>query len=240
MADLISTPGGQIHKRNQMYRDDGDGSHSEARAAYIWIYDTALLSWRKATPADMGGAVTQGTSPWVISFVAPQHVIVDSGAIAATLAAETVKVIGTVNQGTSPWVTQDGRLPSALGQAVMSSSLPVVLASNQSSIPVAATLSAGSAAIGTVGTTSAAVSVGQQTSNTSAVQLSAGSNVPTNGIIVEALKANAAPVYIGGSGVLTTTGFELQAGQAVSFTCNLNTLYVIGANNTDKVCWNVV
>jgi hypothetical protein len=35
--------------------------------------------------------VTQGTSPWVISFNAPQHVIVDSGTISVT-------------QGTSPWV----------------------------------------------------------------------------------------------------------------------------------------
>jgi hypothetical protein len=36
-------------------------------------------------------AVTQSTSPWVISFTAPQHVIVDSGSISVT-------------QGTSPWV----------------------------------------------------------------------------------------------------------------------------------------
>jgi hypothetical protein len=35
--------------------------------------------------------VTQGTSPWVISFTAPQHVIVDSGSVSVT-------------QGTSPWV----------------------------------------------------------------------------------------------------------------------------------------
>lgn len=35
--------------------------------------------------------VTQGTSPWVISFTAPQHIIVDSGSISVT-------------QGTSPWV----------------------------------------------------------------------------------------------------------------------------------------
>lgn len=36
-------------------------------------------------------SVTQGTSPWVISFNAPQHIIVDSGSLSAT-------------QGTSPWV----------------------------------------------------------------------------------------------------------------------------------------
>jgi hypothetical protein len=91
-----------------------------------------------------------------------------------------------------------------------------------------------------VGTATAAVNVGQQTSNTSAVQLSSSSTVPTNGIIVEALAGNAAVVYIGGSGVTTSTGFQLSAGQSISFTCNLNTLYVIGSNNTDKVCWTVV
>lgn len=42
-------------------------------------------------------AVTQSTSPWVVS---------NGGtfAVQATLAAETTKVIGTINQGTSPWV----------------------------------------------------------------------------------------------------------------------------------------
>src|ERR1035437_180915 len=47
-----------------------------------------------------GGAVTQGTSPWVV---------------AATLAAETTKVVGTVNQGTSPWITQSTSVPSTSG-----------------------------------------------------------------------------------------------------------------------------
>ena len=92
---------------------------------------------------------------------------------------------------------------------------------------------------GSVGTASAVVNVGQQTSNTSAVQLSASSTVPTNGIVIEALIANAAVVYIGGSGVTTSTGFQLSPGQSLTLTCNLNTIYVIGSNATDKVCWSV-
>ena len=90
-----------------------------------------------------------------------------------------------------------------------------------------------------VGTASAVVNVGQQTSNTSAVQLSASSTIPTNGIVIEALIANAAVVYIGGSGVTTSTGFQLSPGQSLTLTCNLNTIYVIGSNATDKVCWSV-
>ena len=93
---------------------------------------------------------------------------------------------------------------------------------------------------GLVGTTSAVINVNQKTVSTTAVQLSVTSTVPTNGIIVQALSTNAASIFVGGSGVTTSTGFELVAGQAMSFTCNLNTLYIISASSTtDKVCYNV-
>jgi hypothetical protein len=83
--------------------------------------------------------------------------------------------------------------------------------------------------------------VGQTTSNTSAIQLTASSIPAFNGMLIQAISTNAASVFIGGSGVTTSTGFELQAGQAVPFTAaNINLLYVIGSNNTDKVCWNVL
>lgn len=68
----------------------------------------------------------------------------------ATLTAETTKVIGTVNQGTSPWVVNDPGLPDTLGQKTMANSTGVVLASDQASIPVAATLAASSAVVGHV------------------------------------------------------------------------------------------
>lgn len=119
-------------------------------------------------------------------------------------------------------------LQLASGQATAANSIPITIASDQG-------------AIGSVGTTSASVSVGQTTSNTSAVQLNSSSTPSTNGILVQALSANAASVYIGGSGVTTSTGFELQPGQAVAFSAsNITALYVIGANNTDGVCWNVL
>lgn len=55
-------------------------------------------------------SATQGTSPWVvsgaISFTAPQHVIVDSGAVtvSGTVAVSSVGGTVSVTQGTSPWV----------------------------------------------------------------------------------------------------------------------------------------
>lgn len=108
---------------------------------------------------------------------------------------------------------------------------------NLSSLPA---LAAGTNAIGTVGTTPGAVNVNQKTVNTTAVQLSASATTPTNGITVQALSTNSASVFVGGSGVTTSTGFELQAGQSVAFTCVLNTLYIISvASTTDGVCYNV-
>lgn len=93
---------------------------------------------------------------------------------------------------------------------------------------------------GTVGTTSAVINVGQQTVSTTAVQVSASSTVPTNGIIIQALSTNAGSIFVGGSGVTTSTGFELVAGQAMSFTCNLNTIFIRSASSTtDKICYNV-
>lgn len=92
----------------------------------------------------------------------------------------------------------------------------------------------------TVGTTSAVVNVGQQTVNTSAVQISTSSVIPTNGILIRALSTNSASIFVGDSGVTTSTGFELVAGETTSFTCDLSTLYIISvASTTDKICWNV-
>jgi hypothetical protein len=129
----------------------------------------------------------------------------------------------TSNVNVAKW----GGTSTSLGQKVMASSVPVAISSDQSGIPV--------------GTESASVNVGQTTSGTSAVQLSATSIASTNGILVQAISTNTASVFIGGSGVTTGSGFELQAGQAVPFTAsNITALYVVGSNITDKVCWNVM
>lgn len=82
--------------------------------------------------------------------------------------------------------------------------------------------------------------VGVTLSDVTAVRLSSSPHLMTNGIVVKALATNVADVWIGGSGVTVGNGFELEPGAALVFTVvNLNTLYVIGANHTDKVCWSV-
>jgi len=115
---------------------------------------------------------------------------------------------------------------------------------NASLAPSMATLAEplpiGTNGIGTVGTTSAIINVGQKVVAATATQISATSTIPTNGIVIQALSTNTASLFIGGSTVTTTTGFELTAGQSMSFTANLNTLYIISvASTTDKICWNV-
>lgn len=69
-----------------------------------------------------------------------------------------------------------------------------------------------------------------------AVQLS-GTQTVKNGVIIQALAANAGNVVIGSSSVTTSNGFQLQAGQATSIAVNdLSTLYVNGTAN-DGVCY---
>lgn len=149
-----------------------------------------------------------------------------------------------VSNNTAPLLTGLSSETTSYGNAV---SVPVAVNPNTGELLVNSTTTiTGTVAVtesGTwdVGTTSASVNVGQTTSGTTAVQLDASSIASTNGILVQALSTNTASVFIGGSGVTTSTGFELQAGQAVPFTCNnITNLYVVGSNTTDKVCWNVM
>lgn len=92
----------------------------------------------------------------------------------------------------------------------------------------------------TTGTPSATLNIGQTTSNTSATQLSASSVAMTNGVVIQALSTNTASVFIGNSSVTTSNGFELTAGSSLTISpSNINLVYVIGSNATDKVCWSV-
>jgi hypothetical protein len=155
----------------------------------------------------------------------------------SALTSGTVSGSVTLHTGPPPFesitgnITQVGGSALALGTQTAANSIPVAL-------PTAtiATLTPPT----TIGTTSAPVNVGQQTVSTTAVQVSASSTVPTNGILIGALSTNSASIFVGGSGVTTSNGVELQKGAALPFTCNLNTLYIISAaSTTDKIWFNV-
>ena len=98
-------------------------------------------------------------------------------------------------------------------------------------------LPAGTNNIGTVlGPLPTVPVVGQQTLTTSAVALTA--NALQNGIVITALPANTGTVYVGASGVTTSTGYPLAAGQSISFAVsNASGIFIIGTNATDKIAF---
>ncbi|CAB4132667.1 hypothetical protein UFOVP253_48 [uncultured Caudovirales phage] len=140
--------------------------------------------------------------------------------------------------GGTQYTDQGAVVPHPTGNAIIyfdSSNTPASAGTNQP-FPVTASQQG----TWSVGTKTATVNVGQQTVNTTAVQITAASTVPTNGIIIGALSTNAASIFIGGSGVTTSNGAELQPGSSLPFTANLNALYIISASSTtDKIWWDV-
>ena len=161
-------------------------------------------------------------------------------------------ISGTVSlpTGAATSAKQDTLLTELQLKADLTETQPVSLASVPShavtnagtfAVQNTAATPTGTNSIGQVGTSANAINVGQKTVSTTAVQISATATVPTNGILVQALAGNAAVLYVGGSGVTTSTGWELSPGQAIAFTCTLNTLYIISvASTTDKICFQVV
>ena len=99
------------------------------------------------------------------------------------------------------------------GQKISASSIPVVISSDQA---VQSSISSGQATVGTV-----------------AVQLT--SIVLKQGVIIKAANSNSGTIYLGTSGVTTSAGFELGAGESVTLPItNTNLIYAI-ANTTGQI-----
>jgi hypothetical protein len=99
------------------------------------------------------------------------------------------------------------------GQKASASSIPVVISSDQA---VQASLSNGQATIGT-----------------SATQLT--STVLKQGVVIKASNLNSGVIYLGVSGVTTSNGFELSAGETVTLPItNTNLIYAI-ANDVNQI-----
>jgi hypothetical protein len=77
---------------------------------------------------------------------------------------------------------------------------------------------------------------GQQTVTTSAVALPTGAL--TQGVILESLSTNTVSIFIGASGVTTSTGIELLPGASTSVAVNnTNLIYVICASTSPVISW---
>ena len=102
------------------------------------------------------------------------------------------------------------------GQATSDDSIPVVISSDQK-----------------IGKSN--VVVFQETIGTSELQLA--DNPLNYSVTVKALHGNSAVVYVGVSGVDTSNGFELNAGESISLSVdNTNRLYVIASDINQKIC----
>lgn len=102
------------------------------------------------------------------------------------------------------------------GQATSDDSIPVVISSDQK-----------------IGKSN--VVVFQETIGTSELQLA--DNPLNYSVTVKALNGNSAVVYVGVSGVDTSNGFELNAGESISLSIdNTNRLYVIASDINQKIC----
>lgn len=191
------------------------------------------------TPTDpiwVTGTVFQGTTPWNVNVINIPHIILDSGTI--TSITNPVTVTGTViaNQGTSPWIIS-GTVTSNQGgtwniNTITSIINPVAVTGTfwQATQPVSLVtlpaLTTGAATIGNVNINgNGTVFSGQQAVTTSSVAL------PTNsskGVCVRSSINSTVTIYIGPSGVTTSTGHELNPGDSVCIpVSNTNLLFAI-------------
>jgi len=82
---------------------------------------------------------------------------------------------------------------------------------------------------------------GQVDVGTSAVQLTSSSTPCKFGVVIKADDDNSGNVYIGGSGVTTSNGFRLKAGQGISFEIDdASKVYAIADSTGQKVHWIAV
>lgn len=149
------------------------------------------------------------------------HTVVDSGSITAN--AGTNLNTSALNLETTQ-TAMSAKLPATLGQKASTASMAVVLASDQSSVPVAATPAVPPA----LTVKQAAISVG-----TSAVRLTTDGSAPSSTrrvLIANVDSAATAKFYIGSSSVTassTTRGIQLTANQTFNASDDAGDYYII-------------
>lgn len=78
---------------------------------------------------------------------------------------------------------------------------------------------------------------GQKTSTAAAAAVAIGSH-PVRSVLVRALAGNAGLVYVGPSGITSSTGYELSPGEPVAIDVDdLGKVFLKVANDSDGVCY---
>lgn len=137
--------------------------------------------------------------------------------------------------------------PVAIGTGTPSGNAPAVNASiyvgvapvsGTAPVPISATTAANSNTNAITVTVSlpTAILSGQQAVTASATALA--TNTLAKGIVVEAKSTNAISVYVGATGVTTSTGLELPPGASATFqVTNSNAIFVVAATTGATVTW---
>lgn len=222
-----------IAKRNALYGwYPGGGTWNRLQVDANGVVQTAGGS----SASSMNVTIYQGTNPLVVAGNVTIY-----GNISAT-------GVTTVYQGGAPWLVtgsvqaaQQGawNITATVGggsqnATVYQGTAPWTVVGSIN--PVTATISGGN-----VGSILSGPNTGQIAVATTAAQLATISTAVFNGILIQAISTNAASVFIGNASVSTTNGFEIMPGGAYPMTpANLNQVYSIGFNTTDRVAWNVM
>jgi hypothetical protein len=132
-----------------------------------------------------------------------------------------------------------------LGQTNMAGSIPVVIANNQSAVPVSQsgtwTVQIGNTPnttpILTIPGGGTAVKSGQ--ASVGATEAALGSNAVKGCVVVKALLSNVIPVYVGPTGLSTADGFELQPGDSTNciYVANTNAIFHIASTTGAAITW---
>lgn len=207
------------------------GAAVPASADYAGFSDGTNLQGARVFDADTGGGTqhvvgaslrisgaggsTEAKGQGTMALSIPVAIASDQTAIPATQSGN--------------WSTRllDGAGTSVVvGQAAMAASLPVVIASNQSSIPVASTPVA-----------QTTFSAGQQAVTATAVAL--GTNTAKNVCVRHVMGGSQEVIYVGPTGVLTSNGFPLYAGDTQCFPLsNTNLVFVVAAGTGSSVAYD--
>ncbi len=172
------------------------------------------------TPA--GGVLSvQGVASGTALPISAASLPLPSGAATAAAQAIEITALGTLLTTTA----FQARLPVS-GQALMAASVPVTLASNQSTIAVSvappSTPYNGQNTIASAGTREALAS----------------SQVLGQGVWVKALTTNGGLMFVGGSTVSAGNGYPLAAGESVFVpTANLASVYIDAATTGNGVAY---
>jgi hypothetical protein len=169
--------------------------------------------------------------------IASTNTKLDAEAVLVGAVNETAPASDTANSGLNGRLQRIAQrltslialLPTALGQGTMATSFKVVLPSDQSAIPVT---QSGTWTNNSQLTTPTAKTVksAQVTVGTSAVRCTTDGAAVTAGRVLLRLRpadANTGAVYIGASGVTTSTGILLYPGESTDFTFDAGEYYMI-------------